>query len=645
MLVSYEWLQSYFDDQLPEPEKLAEMLTFHAFEIEEVRQAGNDAVIDIDVLPNRSSDCLSHRGIAREIATLFDLKLKDDPLKRAITSTPDSNLLDVEIQTKDLVNRFSAAVINGVEVGESPEWMKQRLEAIGQKSINNIVDATNYVMFDIGQPLHAFDRDKLAEKDGGYVISVRTARKGESMTDLTGAEHEFSEQDLLIVDGGSDTPIGIAGVKGGKSPEVDENTTNLVIEAANFNYVSVRKTSQALKLWTDASVRFQNEPSPELTFHALREVVALIGGELEGFVDYYPKQNARKPVSVTVSEINSLLGTSISDSEVESIFNRFDFKYQKDGETFTVTSPFERTDLGIKEDLIEEVGRVYGYEKLSSEPLPELGESPKVNKAFYYTEKVRKLLVEQGFSEVYTYSLQPRGEVELANALAADKPFMRNNLGQELTYTILKNEKNAPLLGLEDVRVFEIGTVFSKQEEYTALAFGIGTLGDKKRDVNSETEFVINALSEELGVQLNNRFLKTGEIVGREKSVGVWEMNFTELFEKLPEPTSYDVSYGLDGTNEIKYQPFSQYPFVLRDIALWCRSGTTSEEVLGEIKKHAGELLVNSRQFDEFEKDGKVSYAFHLVFQSKEKTLTDEEVNSIVKKVEAALGGRGWEVR
>ena len=635
MLVSYEWLQSYFDDTLPEPERLAETLTFHAFEIEEVKQVGDDTVIDIDVLPNRSSDCLSHRGIAREISTLLDLELKDDPLKRTVTNSPDSNLLDADIQAKDLVNRFSAAVVSGIEMGESPKWLKKRLEAIGQKPINNIVDATNYVMFDLGQPLHAFDRDKLTEKDGGYVIAVRAAKGGEKVTDLTGTEHELDERNLLIVDGGADAPIGIAGVKGGKTSEVDENTTNLVLEAANFNYISVRKTSQTLKLWTDASVRFQNEPSPELTLHALREVVALIGGELEGFVDYYPKRQGRKSVSVTVPGINSLLGTSISGSEVEDILKRFDFEFEKDGESFTVTPPFERTDINIKEDLIEEVGRVYGYGKVISEALPEITEQPVVNKHFYYAEKIRQLLVEQGFSEVYTYSLQGEGEVELANALAADKPFMRSSLYHGLLESLGLNAHNAELLGLDQVRIFEIGTVFEKDGEYSSLGIGVRNAKKSKEKEPDVLEKVQEQLSEALGV----------EIKGEEKEV-ILEINFTELLEKLPEPKSYEEIRSIYRTNQsVKYKPFSQYPFVLRDIALWCPSGTTSEEVLDEIKKHAGELLVNSRQFDEFEKDGRVSYAFHLVFQSKEKTLSDEEVNPVMESVSSAVADAGWEVR
>jgi len=634
MKISYEWLQSYFDARLPKPEELAEVLTFHAFEIEGVAQVGKDTVIDIDVLPNRSSDCLSHRGIAREIVTLLEFPLKDDPLLKQTTNTPDSNILEVDIKNSELVNRFSAAVISGVEVGESPKWLRERLEAIGQKSINSVVDATNYVMFDLGQPLHAFDRDKMTEKDGGYAISVRTGKGGENITTLSDEDLEVGGSNLLIVDGNNDKPIGIAGVKGGKGTDVTDETKNLVIEAANFNYVSVRKTSQQLKLSTDASTRFQNQPSPELTLHALREVVGLIGGTLEGFVDYYPEPQKQKSVSVTVSDINGLLGTTISADEVESILKRFDFDYSCDGETYTVTPPFERTDLIIKEDLIEEAGRVYGYDHVEARALPEPSEKPAISKRFYYAEKVRKVLVENSFSEVYTYALQPKGEVELANALAKDKPYLRSNISDGIRESSELNGRNADILGLEQVRIFEIGTVFRKDSEHISLALSVRNAKKLKQSEQESISEVQTALGKELGTTCS------GDV-----NDGVLEINFTELLEKLPEPKSYDISYDFAEVKEKKFEPISPYPFVLRDIAVWVPKGTDSIDIFESIQKEAGELLANHSLFDTFEKNGKVSYAFHLVFQHSGKTLSDDEVNKVMEKVTAALSERGWEVR
>jgi phenylalanyl-tRNA synthetase beta subunit len=281
------------------------------------------------------------------------------------------------------------------------------------------------------------------------------------------------------------------------------------------------------------------------------------------------------------------------------------------------------------------VGRVYGYSHIEATPLPEPQEKPKVNKRFYYAEKIRRVLSEQGFSEVYTYALQPKGEVELANALAADKPFLRSTLVDGLKASLEQNVRNADFLGLEQVRIFEIGTVFENEGEHVSLALGVK---NAKKMKHGESEVLRKAV-EELATHLEVS-LPSGKDDGE-----VWEINFTELLEKLPEPDVYDISYNFDESKEVKFQPVSQYPFVLRDIALWVSKGTTSDEVLGVIKENAGELLMKCRLFDEFEKDERVSYAFRLVFQSYGRTLTDEEVNLCMEQVYAAVKQKGWEVR
>jgi len=628
MKVSYEWLQSYFDEKLPSPDEIARVLTFHAFEIEGVETIGSDTVIAVDVLPNRSSDCLSHRGIARELATLLSLSLVDDPLKREVHAVPDSNVLEVVVDNPELCLRFSAVVVNNVSVGPSPEWLRKRLEAIGQKSINNIVDATNYVMFDLGQPLHAFDRDKLAEHDGGVAITVRVGKKNERITILSGEEYEVGENNLLITDGNSGAPLGIAGVKGGARAAIDENTTNLIIEAAHFNYVSVRKTSQALKLMTDASIRFQNEPSPELTRYALAEVVTLLGGEIEGFVDQYPEPTALKPVSVSVREVNRFLGTDISHVRIENIIKRFNFIYKTDGDVFTVVPPFERTDLSIKEDIIEEVGRVYGYEHIVSSVLPPRSRMPAINKKFYYAEKIRRFLTDLGFSEVYTHALVGSGDVELVNALSADCLFLRNTLTNTLQESLKRNNHNTELLGLPYIGIFEIGTVFTTDGEHTSLGIASSDSGENSAE-NICAKLLINLGTNIKGICVD----------------GVCEVSLSTVLEGLPNPESYDqflITNVIQGT---KFIPISPYPFVLRDIALWVPESVSGEDVLVTIKKEAGELLHTLRQFDEYKKDGRVSYAFRLVFQSYEKTLTDEEVGEVMKKIETTLHDRGFEVR
>jgi len=627
MKISRNWLLKEYFETLPSAEELADKLTFHAFEIEETVPVGDDTVIDVKVTPNRGHDALCHRGIAKELAVILNLPLKSDPLRGQAILEPKTEKLSVEIADPNLCYRFSAALVEGVKIGPSPEWLKSALETIGQRSINNVVDATNYVMFNLGQPLHAFDADKLSGDKKKIV--VRVAPEGEKFMALDNKEYSASGKDLFITDGNSGALLGTAGVKGGKIAEVDVATTNLVLEAANFNGVSVRKTSQRFKLRTDASVRFENEISPELTAYGLKSVVDLIlsiaGGTLEGYVDVYPEHVNQVKVSVTLDHINSRLGLSISNSEVEDILKRFDFFYQKNGETFVVTIPFERWDLRIKEDLIEEIGRIYGYEKI--EPVVPSAQKPAgINKRFFYADKIRKFLLERGFSEVYTTSFRDAGSVELANAVASDKNFLRQNLSENLKEALTRNSVNAPLLNLSSVNIFEIGTIFNEEKEVYSLAFG-SWMGEGGKKENAAKAFV-----EETKVELEKLL---GVALSGSMTSAIFEADLGALLGKLPDPVDYE---NLElKISEATYKPFSQYPFILRDIAVWVPTSVTQGELEAMIRGEAGELLVRLDHFDSFEKEGKVSHAFHLVFQSYERTLSDSEINEVMQKIVSKL--------
>lgn len=783
MIVSYKWLQTYFGKPLPRPEKLAEALTFHTFEVEGIHTAGTDHAIDVDVLPNRSSDCLSHRGIAKELSVILNTLLKSDPLQKERLLSPQSKLFQVEVEDTTLCRRFSAAVLRGITVGPSPKWLTDYLEALGQKSINNVVDAANYVMFDLGQPLHAFDMDRLSDKDG-YKIRVRNAKEKESITTLTGETYELTKNDLLITDGNSNTPIGIAGIKGGLEAEIKNTTKNVIIECANFDPTSVRRSSQYLKLRTDASARFENEPAIKLTEYAVTDVVKLIldiaGGELEGYVDFFPRKQHSYKVGVSVNEINQLLGTDITKKEVEDILRQFGFSYAtvqpvdtvlhlapsyvdtpykyfsslsydgtttfdcssyirhlfieggvgiprvsidqyvygeevediqpgdvvfsvgsdksrthhktvmympgvevpvgvshcglyvgegkvahasgkdsrgkviiealKDSPDFTqivgyrrmiannderyvVTVPFERLDLRITEDLIEEIGRIYGYKNVASQVPDRKATPPRVNKRFYYTEKIRAFLAKRGFTEVYTYTFRDHGEMELANALASDKNWLRDNLREGIETSLTFNAHYIDLLGLESICIFEFGTVFAKEGEHISFSLGMYVSGSKQTKQDEEVTELISILEKELEVSV------TGNVEN-----GVFEANFSRVLEELVQPKTYDISF--EHKKPTVFTPISPYPFVLRDIAVWVPYAVKKEKVLAIIEKEAGVLFVRSTLFDEYKKDGRISYAFRLVFLSHEKTLTDDEINEIMHSITSALNAnRGFEVR
>ncbi len=633
MKVSYRWLQTYFNEPLPEAEALAELLTFHAFEVEGVEQVGDDSVIDIDVLANRSSDCLSHRGIARELATLLGRPFENDPFDEPLPNWPDAPHFEARVDDHDQCTRHMAAIVRGVTVGPSPAWLKQKLESIGQRSINNIVDVTNFVMHDLGQPVHVFDLDKIEMHEGTRAIAVTNAVPGEVVSLLGGETRTLDERDLVIRDTVSGSALDIAGIKGGTIAELTDATTDIVIDCANFNYISIRKTSRRLGLSTDASVRFQNEPSAHLPAFALRDTIKhildLAGGELLGVSDTFRVPARSEPVTVSLSEINGLLGTALTVAEIEAIFVRFEFEFSLNGEVFTVSPPWERTDLRISADLIEEIGRVYGYGTLAG-VLPEKTERPALNKRFYYEEKLRHTLVDLGYSEVYTYTLRDRGDVELLNPLASDKGFLRSTLALGVREALERNTVQAPLLGLESVKLFELGTVFTKDGEYTALALGMRSGG--KASVQAMLERDIETLAGVLGASL------TGTVED-----GIYETPIGKLLPTLPEPSGYLPPLPYDAG--ARFSPWSVYPFVLRDVAVWVPEGVPAAEVAAVIVSTASDLLVRYDPFDEFTKDGRTSRAFHLVFQSYDRTLNDAEVGKEMAAIEQALRDRGFEVR
>jgi len=791
MIVSYKWLQTYFDEKLPLPEKLAEILTMGAFEVENIEKVGDDYTLDIDVLPNRSHDCLSHRGIAKELSVLLGLDITYPKKEHPTISKRESVLVKNEEQ--NLCRRYVGRKVNGIKVEVSPKWLRGDLETIGQKSINNIVDATNYVMFDTGQPLHAFDADKV---DGGIVI--RKAKKGERIITLDDKEVELDESVVIISD--EKDPLAIAGVKGGKKAEVDESTTSIILEAANFAPVNVRKTSRKFNILTDSSKRFENEITPEMAGGAMKEVTALIseiaGGDnfkIGEIVDVYPKVANPYKVGVSLDEINKMLGTQITNSEVGDIWNRFGFEYEEvkpldkikeiidsvdllgkkyesgasvtydapmifdcssltawifkeagiaiprisvdqfvfserikkddlnfgdlvfsntglaiktgifkksveflpgtkvesgvdhlgtyvgngkvlhtssqtgkvvveelsdasmfknivgygriakmDKERYVVTIPGERLDLRIKEDLIEEVGRVYGYRNIEPKAL-DGSENIPINKTFYYINKIRNILVQEGFSEVYTYSFTNKGEIEVENPIAQDKKFLRSELSENLRKSVEFNTRYADLLGTDKIKIFEIGKVFDREGERMSLCIATQHSKSKKgENFQVDIEMTLKAISDKLNLEID------GKVYG-----GILEINLDKLIENLQEPKLYEDVFKTY-IDDVKYKTMSQYPFMVRDIAVFVPEDTKEEEIKDIIKSEAGILLVQGpKLFDRFEKKDKetgkiekVSYAFKMIFQSQEKTLTDEEVNEIMDRITKVLNGKeGWQVR
>lgn len=783
MMISYEWLKTFFKEPLPSPEQLAERLTLGAFEVESVTACEDDFVLDVKVLPNRAHDCLSHRGVARELSALLDIPLSRDPLSgEAPSFQHTSDALSVSVESSALSPVYAAALVRGVSVGPSPVWLVERLAAAGQRSINNIVDATNYVMFELGTPLHVFDADVLTH-EGSISIGVRAASEGERIAILGGESVELTAAETVITDAAVDTPIAIAGVKGGAHAELTVATKNIVIEAAKFHPTVTRRAAQRLNLRTDASKRFENEIADELPLYGLRAVIDLIvqiaGGE------HVESAVARRPVGapfmlgVSVREVNRMLGTQLTREDIVRILVQLGFSYsvvqpketvlrvaqtlvgaaykgdsairfdaphhfscssmtnyvfvqagvampsisvdqyawgtpitreelqacdlvfsnsgngkihyetkhfipgrpvpegvdhvglylgnglvvhatrdpgrvviepletspsfrtivgyrralEDDEERIVVTVPFERLDLRIPADLIEEIGRVYGYENIGIAALSE-DATPTPDKRFYYAEKVRAALTALGFCEMYTYALREDGVVRLANPLASDKSTLRKDMRSALSEVLERNSAQLPLLGGDAVRVFEISTVFpSANEEVYALGIGVRSGAGKRADTATMLASARSAVESALGVS-----------VVFSESDGVAECDMGAIADTLPVPPSpYPEAPSVDA--HAAYAPLSPFPYLLRDIALWAPETLSASDIQKSISDAAGPLLLKVELFDTFCKGDETSFAFHLVFQSHEKTLTDADADVFLGGISAALTQRGCRIR
>ena len=445
MKISYNWLQNYFTEKLPEPEKISEAIIFHSFEVEEVIKFKDDTIFDIKILPDRAHDCLSHWGIAKEISAIFDLKIKDINYKNFVPKATD---LKIEVQDEKCL-RYMGRIVRNVKVGESPAWLKEKLEAIGQKSINNIVDAANFVMFDLGQPIHSFDLDKL---DSPKII-IRNAVLGEKMTTLDKKEVNLDESILLIAD--EKDPLVIAGIKGGTKAEVDMQTKNIVIEVANFNATTTRKTSRKINILTDAVKRYENEISPELCEKVMNAITDMIesvaGGEVEDIVDVYPQKVEPRSIAISTEYINKRLGSTFTKEDIASVWQKLNFKYTETDVNFEIEIPYLRIDLVGQHDLTEEVIRILGYDKLE-EKLPKIDFIPTINEGFYKMAWARNKLLNDGYSEVMTYTFCDKGEVEVL-ASASDKKFLRTNLSDGLKESLKLNQINMPLLEMKEIKI------------------------------------------------------------------------------------------------------------------------------------------------------------------------------------------------
>ncbi len=671
MLFSYNWLQSFFSRKLPHPNQLAELLTKHFAEVEEVRKKGNDSIFNIDIRPNRASDCFSHIGVAREISAILNYQIKRFPsLKNAAGK---QTFVKVEVKVKDACPRYTARTINNIKVGPSPKWLSDELKICGLRPINNIVDIANYVMLETGQPLHAFDADKL----GGGKIVVRFAKDRERIVTLDDQRFNLSPDVLVIAD--NTHPIAIAGIKGGKSSEIGKSTKTIVLESANFNPQVVRKGSKKLNIKTDASLRFEHGIDPNLAEAAINRAAFLIekiaGGKvIGGLVDVCSKKVLPKMLKLDLVYVEKLLGIKIAPFEIKKILERLGFKVKNSQpKAFNVTVPTFRLDIFLPEDLIEEIGRIYGYDRIPLVPPISSLIPAKRNLNIFWEDFVKNILKEAGFAEAYNYSFFGEKETKLFGCKGKELIEVENPLNQEYKYLrnslipgLLKNaEKN--INNFSNFKIFELGRVFKPPltekrqlsglisgEEFhylkgvVDLVFEKLGVGDVWYDEHQPTpeqskqsiwhprkcaEIKVNG--QEIGFlgEISPKILSGLKIKNK---VILFEIDF----EKLSQLSS----------EEQEYRPISKFPSAVRDIAVLVPKEVKVAEILNKIYAAGGKEIRDVELFDLYEgkelPDGKKNLAFHIIYQAEDKTLSSNEIDSLQKRIIDALEKEfEWNIR
>lgn len=639
-----------------------------------------DEVMELDLTPNRS-DCLSMIGVAYEIAAILgrDVLLPTDEVGLHPSQSKTAEQLRVDIAAVEQCSRYSARIVSGVKVGTSPLWLQSRLMAAGVRPINNIVDVTNYVMLEYGQPLHAFDADRV---EGGR-IEVRLAREGEKLVTLDDVERTLSPHMLVIADGMK--PIALAGVMGGANSEVTSETATIVLESAKFDGGTVRKASRQLGLRSEASLRFEKEVNADAVVPALDRAASLIaklagGGISDGIAESVASEAEPVAVSISLEKINRYLGTELSSLEIKVILNRLHFQFEEKGDgLWNVHVPLRRGDITRDVDVIEEIARLYGYDNIPVTPILGATTPGSLTREQSIRRTLRRLLTESGLHEVVTYSFTHpdqiagfRGMYPAAKPIALSMPMseersvLRTSLVPHLLDTALYNRNR----NMDDVAVFEIGKVFvSSEEQLTALPqekLMLGIVWTGKRSPEhwggkaEKVDFydlkgVFEKLTTVLGIAgvQYSAAQPEGFHPGRTANIAIGASpigRLGQLHPALQQAKDLEDTYVLEIELEplieqaefrIEYKPLPKYPAIGRDMAVVVDEEVPVGNIRSTAEAAAGSLLESIEVFDIYTGErlggGKKSVAFTLVYRHPDRTLTDDEVAELHGKVVTAL--------
>ena len=659
MKTSLAWLADFLPGPRLDAEKVAEALTHGGLPVESIEQHGDDTVIDVEATSNRG-DCLSHVGIAREISALMNRPLKYTPPTASENSTPASSVTSVQIEAKQLCPYYTARVIRNVKVGASPSWMVKRLEAIGVRAISNVVDVTNYVMFELGQPLHAFDFDKLH----GKKIIVREARAGEKIVSIDGRERALRPGMLVIAD--ASRPVALAGVMGGADSEVSNSTTNVLLESARFDPLSVRKTARALAMKSDSSYRFERQIDPtsaeRASLRAAQLILETAGGELlSGMAAAGASGYQQKQLTLRLARLRQLLGTDFPVAQVMEALNRLGLSPNQKGEAIEVSVPSHRLDLNIEVDLIEEVARVIGYEKIPLRDEISIRLAPKEPDEATI-ELIRESLIGAGYFESLTFSFVSDNLAEdfrpaaAASLLRADPAVraadarLRPSIIPGLLQAIRHNESNGTL----GAHLFEIGSTFwldkaGQVDERRRIAL-VG--GEDYRSTRGAVEALLARLNPERALTIQPQAQKgfapgaSGaiqwgtEIIGH---IGKIDRSIAEKLSLREQVMAAELELAplLKFAQHVpQLHPLPRFPAVRRDLSLVVSEATAYEQVERLIRSldllNLEDLeFVTTYRGKPLEK-GTKSITTTLIFRSPAATLTSEQVEGAVQKAVAA---------
>ena len=682
MKVALNWLREFVE--IPaDLRQLKADLTMVGLNVEGVTQVGDDSVLELEVTSNRP-DCLSHYGVAREVATFYHKPLKRLEFPVNESGAAASSEVSIEIADADLCARYCGRVVRDVQVKPSPEWLQKRLEAVGQRPINNVADVTNYVLMELGHPLHAFDVTRIRQRK----IIVRRAKAGEHLTTLDGVDRTLTSENLVIAD--AQRAVALAGVMGGEESEISTSTRAVLLESAWFDPVSIRRTSKAHGMHTEASHRFERGADIEMARVALDRTAALIaelaGGEiLRGVIDVYPRPQRREAIVLRRSEILRILGVEVPWEEVERILHALGFNTEPRGtEDWRATPPSFRPDVTREVDLIEEVARHFGYDRLPSRVRPA---PPRVERDTLREKELTLFarLVGLGYREIITSSMVDPDEnarftdappVVLANPLSQDASALRSTPVPSMLRALRWNLDR----GQSDLRVFEVGKTYTRRAQGLPDERRVLTLGltgsrlpvpfydaDNPKpkpvsffDLKGDLESLLSAFGI-AGLRLEERKLQyyDGGASGRFVAAGQALVDFGRirseftLLYKLRQDVwlaEIDLEQLLEFPLQARtFRPFSRFPAVERDFSLIVPEGKEFRELERALLALKLETLHSLQPMEEFRggtiEKGKYSLLLRVTFQSPSHTLTSEEIAEASRQLLEALRGLGVHLR